>query len=137
MRTSAMTGHTGDRWNCISFVVFVEGKVFLVDPTGHLVHVTGDVFLRLGVTGKIELVDRAVRKRSMTEITFYAECGFPTVHYLFQLVVCNVPGQHFEVVFRLRVVLGADCCHAYDHEAKQGGDDNDFLKMQHGKNLSY
>ena len=110
-----MAGHAGDGGNRVAFVVLFEGKVFFVDPTGHLVHMTGNIFFRLGIAGKIELVGSTVCGGGMTKITFYPKGGFPPVHYLFQIVMADVLGQHLEIMFGLWIVLGTERCHAkYD-----------------------
>lgn len=56
MRTAPVTRHTADRRDGLALVVFIEAKIFLVDLTGHLVHTTGDILFRLGITGEIEMM---------------------------------------------------------------------------------
>lgn len=56
MRIAAVTGHTGDRRNDLAVVILIHLEKFLVDLTGHLVHIAGHALFRLGVTGKIEMM---------------------------------------------------------------------------------
>ena len=129
-----MAGHATDGGNRLSLLILVEGKIFLIDLAGHLVHMTGDVLLRLRIAGEIQPVGGAVGRRGVTEITFYAKRGLPAVHYLVQVIMADVLGQHFEIVLGFRILPGADGGHSDDHKAKQRGDDGDFLVMQHGGN---
>ena len=93
MRTAPVTGYAGNGRDDIAFIVFVETKVFLVDSTGHLVHMTGDVLFRLGITGEIEMMRRAVGRRRMTKITLHTQGGLPAVHYFVQVLVTDVLWQ--------------------------------------------
>jgi hypothetical protein len=129
MRIAPVTGNTGDGRDDITLVVFIETKVFLVDSTGHLVHMTGDVFLRLGIAGEIEMMRRAIGRRRMTKITLHTQGRLPAVHDLIQLFVTDIFGQDFQILGPF--VRGTGGGHPNDGQCEDANDDGNFLVMQH------
>lgn len=71
MRIAPVTGDTGDGRDQCSVVIFIGLEKFLVDLTGHLVHLTRYGLFRLGITGEIEMMRIAVRGRRMTKTTLH------------------------------------------------------------------
>lgn len=132
MRVPAMAGDTTDGRDGIAFVVFFEGEIFLVYFRGHLVHMTGDVLFRFGIAGEIEVVRGTVSRGGVTEITFHAKGILPLIHYFLQLLVGDILFQYLEIVFGFRIILGTESGHAENDEAKQGGENGNFLEVKHG-----
>ena len=129
MRAAAVTSHTMDGRDHDALIVFIKAKIFFVDPAGHLEHVPGDVFFRLGIAGEIQLVG-AVLGGSMTETAFHTQRISPTPHDMMKTIVAYIPGQDLQVSFWL-ILLRAACGHADDHHRKKGGDDGDLFVMKH------
>lgn|SRR6185312_364282 len=129
MRASAMTGDTAD--DGYTLIVLEE---FLIDLADHLVHVTGCLFLRLGVAGEIQPVRAAVLCGSMTEIAFHTQRMRPAMHDMIEAVFADVLRQYFQVSFRL-VVLGAEGGHADDDDSEKSCDHGDLSGMKHSGNF--
>lgn len=124
-----MTGHAADGRNDGAIAVFIHLKEFLVDLTGHLVHITGHVLLGFGITGEIEMMRCAIRRRRMTKTTFYAQCRLPTVHGLYQILMTDVLWQDLQILGTVFRWAGGG--HSDDRQGGDGDDDGDFLVMQH------
>jgi hypothetical protein len=132
MRTAPVTGHATDGRDCRAFIVFVETKIFLVDFSGHIVHMTGDIFFRFGVAGEVEVMIAAIGRRGMTKVAFNAQCGFPAIHDLVQIIMADILRKYFQVsLFGLVIVLGPDGGHSGCHQRKQAGNNCNFFIMQH------
>ncbi len=56
MWTAAVASDAADGRDRRAFIIFVEAKIFLVDSTGHLVHMTGDVLFHFGIAREIEVM---------------------------------------------------------------------------------
>ena len=129
MRIAPMTGHTGNGRNNYTFVVFVEAKIFFVDLTGHLVHMTGNILFRFGIAGKIEMMIRAVRRRRMTKITLYSQCSFPTIHDLIQIFVTDILRQDLQILWPFLRRTG--CSHPGKSQSKDANNHGEFFVMVH------
>ena len=125
-----MAGDAADRGNDGAFVVLIEAKIFFVDLTGHLEHIAGNIFFRLGIAGKIQTMGSAVGGGSMTKSTFYTERSLPAIHHLFQVVVADVLWQYFQISFGL-IVLGTRRGHPGYHQGKETDYNCNFFVMQH------
>ena len=134
MRVSAMAGDAADRGNDVAFLVLIKAKIFLVDLSGHLIHTAGDIFFRLGIARKIQVMTRAVRRRGVTETAFYTERLAPAIHHFFQVVVADILWQNLEIVFGL-FVLRAEGGQAGEYEGEKAKGDDEFFAMQHIRNF--
>jgi len=118
-----MTGHAADGRHNNALFVFIKAEIFFVDLRRHLEHMAGDLFLRLGIAGKIQSVGSAVLGRSMTEITFYSQSGFPVVHDLVEVFMADVLWQDLQIPFWPVVIPGTKrrtgCGHSNDHQGRQ------------------
>ena len=133
MRIAPMAGHAGDGREHVALIVLVEAKEFLVDPTGHLVHMAGDVLFRLGVAGEIQMMGRAVCGRRMTETAFYTQCCFPAIHDLIQIFVADVLWQDLQILRPLFRWAGGG--HSDDRQGRNRDEDCNFLVMKHMGNF--
>lgn len=127
-----MAGDAGNCGNAIPLIVFIEAEIFLIDLSGHLVHMAGDILFRFRIAGEIQVVRSAVGGGGMTEIAFYAEGGLPGIHRLLQVVMADIFWQYFEIVFgRFGIILWADGSHTDDHQAKKGANNSEFFVRKH------
>ena len=115
-----MTGHTRDDGNGCAFVVLGKTEIFFVDLPCHFVHMTGDVLLRFGVAGKIQMVRAAVRRRGVTEITVYTQRRLPAVHDLVQVFMTDILRKDLEVL--RSVIRRGGGGHSDDHQSKKRGE---------------
>ena len=92
MRASPVTGHTADRGDSCTFIIFIKAKIFFIDLTRHSKHMAGDILFRFGIAGKIQAMGIAIGRRCMTKTTFDTQGSFPTVHYFLQIVMADIFG---------------------------------------------
>ena len=90
MWTSPVTGHTADRGDSCTFIIFIKAKIFFVDLTRHPEHMAGDVLFRFGIAGKIQAMGIAVGRRRVAETTLDTQCSLPTIHHFFQIVMADI-----------------------------------------------
>ena len=126
MRAAPVARDAGDDGDRRTFIILSEAKIFLVDPTGHLVHMTGDILFRFGVAGEIQVMRSAVGGWGVAEITFYTQGGLPAVHDLIQVVMADILWQHLEILWAIFLRAGGG--HADDHQTQERGD-NDKLPV--------
>jgi hypothetical protein len=124
MRTSVVAGHTFNRWNHLTLIVFIEAEIFLVDFCGHPHHAACDIFFGFFVAGKIQVMTCTVFRRGMAEITFYTQCHFEIIHDLIQVFHTDVLRQDFQVLelvlFRRFGRCDSDRKEKTDHDDNEG-----------------
>jgi hypothetical protein len=137
MWAAPVARHAGNRSDCCAFIILIEAKIFFVDFSGHPEHMTGDILFRFGVTGKIKVMRGAVSGSGVTKVTMNAQCGFPTIHDLIQIVMADILWQHLQVsLIRLIIIPGsADRGHRGCHQDYQGGYNCEFLITSHTRLL--
>jgi len=131
MGIAMMASHTCDGGDGFALVILIEAEIFFVDLGCHLEHVTGDVFFRLGVAGKVQVMGGAVGGGCVTEVTFYAQGGFPAVHDFAQVFIADVFGEDLQVFMMGLFVRGAGGGHTYYHQHYERGYNHQFFTVQH------
>jgi len=126
-----MASHTGDDGDCFALVILAEAEIFFIDLGRHLEHVTGDVFFRLGIAGKVQAMRCAVGGRCVTEVTFHAQRGFPIVHDLVEVFMADVFGQDLQVFVVGLLVGGTGGGHTNYHQGYERGCDHQFFSVKH------
>ena len=133
MRIAPMAGHAADGGDDRALVVFIEAKIFLVDLTGHLVHMTGNILLRFGITGEIEMVRSGVGRWRVAKTTLHPQGILPTLHGLFQIFVADILWQDLQILRPLFRWTGGG--HSYDRQGRNRDEDCNFLVMKHMGNF--
>src|SRR5216684_9294444 len=114
MGAAVMASHTRYGGDGSALVILVEAEIFLVDLCRHFEHMAGNIFFGFCIAAKIQVRGSAICRRGMAKVTFHAQCGFPAVHDLIEVVVADVPGKDLEISLRL-VILGTCGGHTYNH----------------------
>jgi len=126
-----MASHTGDGGDGFALVVLIEAEIFFVDLGRHLEHMTCDVFFRLGIAGKVQVMRGTVGGGRVTETAFHAKGGFPAVHDLAQVFVADVFGKDLQVFMVGFPVRGTGGGHTYYHQDNERGCNHQFFTVQH------
>jgi hypothetical protein len=133
MWIAPMAGHAADGGDDRAFVIFIEAKIFLVDLTGHLVHMTGDILLRFGIAGEIEMMRGAVGRWRVAKAALHPQRRFPAVHDLIEIFVADVLWQDLQILrSRFRWTGGG---HSDDRQGRNRDEDCNFLVMKHMGNF--
>jgi hypothetical protein len=132
MGTAVMASHTGYGGDGSAFVVLVEAEIFLVDLCRHFEHMAGNIFFGFCIAAKIQVTGSAICRRCMAKVTFHAQCGFPVVHDLIEVVVADVFGKDLEISLWL-ILLRTCGGHSYYHQGGQRQCNNEFFTVQHKK----
>ena len=131
MRVAAMAGHAGDGGDGFALVILIKAEILFVDLGCHFEHVAGDIFFRLGIAGKVQVMGGAVGGGCVTEVTFYAQRGFPVVHDLVEVLMADVFGEDLQVFMVGLLVRGAGSGHTYYHQDYERGGDHQFFTVLH------
>lgn len=132
MGTSMMASHTRDGGLDGALVILVEAEIFLIDLRRHFEHMAGNIFFGFCIAAEIQVMRGGICRRGMAKVAFHAQCGFPAVHDLVQVIMADVLGEDLEISLGL-VSQGTGGGHAYDHQGGQRQCNNELFTVQHKK----